>query len=124
MTAVEKLVRWIAKKKDHLRIQWVDKVYLKGRMLMDYSPTAASSWSWRKICEWHRSVWNRFNLSKHNFNQWLIQHGRLLTLDRLGNFGSTQQTLCFLCGEKNETHQHLFHECLYAEKCYLSYING
>ncbi|XP_074315336.1 uncharacterized protein LOC141651527 [Silene latifolia] len=157
MAAVGKLVWWIAKKKDHLWIQWVDKIYLKKRLWMDYKPTAASSWAWRKICEvkeklkpaftsgkwmsdddeysisdgyswlehtypvvqWHKSVWNRFNLSKHNFNQWLIQQGRLLTLDRLVQFGITQHTVCFLCDEKPETHQHIFHECIYTEQCYM-----
>ncbi|XP_074291895.1 uncharacterized protein LOC141618709 [Silene latifolia] len=49
--AVGKLVWWIARKKDHLWIQWVDKVYIKQTDWMDYKPTSASSWAWRKVCE-------------------------------------------------------------------------
>ncbi|XP_074277685.1 uncharacterized protein LOC141601314 [Silene latifolia] len=86
----------------------------------EYSISKGYSWLEQNYShvQWQRSVWNRYNLSRHNFNQWIIQHGRLLTLKRLGTFGITQQSLCFLCGDNNETHQHLFHECIYVERCY------
>ncbi|XP_074306408.1 uncharacterized protein LOC141641652 [Silene latifolia] len=51
VAAVGKIVWWIAKKKDHLWIQWVDKIYMKHVSWRDYKPTYASSWAWRKICE-------------------------------------------------------------------------
>ncbi|XP_074315270.1 uncharacterized protein LOC141651455 [Silene latifolia] len=156
IAAIGKLVWWIAKKKDHLMIQWVDKIYMKGRSWLNYQPTAASSWAWRKIWEvkkkfqeaysqgkwmtdgdeytiakgydwlvqstpkiqWYKSAWNRFNIKRHCFIQWLIKHERLLTLDRLHKMGVTQNTTCYICGMAAESHKHLFQDCVYATKCY------
>ncbi|XP_074305021.1 uncharacterized protein LOC141639953, partial [Silene latifolia] len=156
IAAIGKLVWWIAKKKDHLWIQWVDKIYMKGRSWLNYQPTAASSWAWRKIWEvkkkfqeaynqgkwmtdgdkytiakgydwlvqstpkiqWHKSAWNRFNIQRHCFIQWLIKHERLLTLDRLHKMGVNQSTTCYICGMAAESHKHLFQDCVYVTKCY------
>ncbi|XP_074315218.1 uncharacterized protein LOC141651402 [Silene latifolia] len=49
--AIGKLVWWILSKKDLLWIKWIDNIYLKGRSLMNYTPTSYISWSWSKICE-------------------------------------------------------------------------
>ncbi|XP_074299673.1 uncharacterized protein LOC141630822 [Silene latifolia] len=51
LAAVDKLVWWIAVKKDHLWIKWVDKIYIKDTPWIDYQPSQSSSWAWRKICE-------------------------------------------------------------------------
>ncbi|XP_074267155.1 uncharacterized protein LOC141590462 [Silene latifolia] len=51
IAAIGKLVWWIAIKKDHLRIKWVDKIYIKDVPWIKYQPTQYSSWAWRKICE-------------------------------------------------------------------------
>ncbi|XP_074298553.1 uncharacterized protein LOC141629451 [Silene latifolia] len=40
---------WIASKKDHLWVRWVNHVYMKGKEWTDYSPPSDCSWSWRKI---------------------------------------------------------------------------
>ncbi|XP_074287932.1 uncharacterized protein LOC141613095 [Silene latifolia] len=107
MAALGKLIWWIAKKKDRLWIQWIDKVYLKGKPWLDYQPTAASSWAWRKICE-----------IKRELRMLTVKHERLQTLDRLHKIGITQMTCCYLCGEKDENHKHLFQECVYVRRCY------
>ncbi|XP_074287953.1 uncharacterized protein LOC141613116 [Silene latifolia] len=48
---VGKPVNWIAKKKDSLWVKWVDRVYLKDKPWMEYTPSNESSWAWRKICK-------------------------------------------------------------------------
>ncbi|XP_074278208.1 uncharacterized protein LOC141601803 [Silene latifolia] len=68
--------------------------------------------------EWYNTVWNNMNLPKHRFIAWLIKHKRLLTLDRLCRMGITIQKLCFLCGEHDEDHEHLFFHCKYTCLCF------
>ncbi|XP_074277930.1 uncharacterized protein LOC141601536 [Silene latifolia] len=84
IAAVGKLVWWIARKKDNLWIQWVDKVYIKQTDCMDYKPTSASSWAWRKVCEikevfkdaYVQGKWSADD-EKYTINdgyKWLTQH--------------------------------------------------
>ncbi|XP_074271554.1 uncharacterized protein LOC141595486 [Silene latifolia] len=40
---------WLASKKDHLLVKWVNHVYLKGAEWSNYTPPPDCSWSWRKI---------------------------------------------------------------------------
>ncbi|XP_074266672.1 uncharacterized protein LOC141589952 [Silene latifolia] len=42
---------WLASKKDHLWVRWVNHVYMKGEEWTDYSPPSNCSWSWRKISQ-------------------------------------------------------------------------
>ncbi|XP_074300742.1 uncharacterized protein LOC141632053 [Silene latifolia] len=44
-----KYVWWIAAKKDHLWVKWVNHVYMKGRERTSYEPPSDCSWSWKKI---------------------------------------------------------------------------
>ncbi|XP_074306149.1 uncharacterized protein LOC141641383 [Silene latifolia] len=68
--------------------------------------------------QWEAMVWNRYNIPKHNFINWMIQRGRFLTLDRLAKMGICDNGLCFLCGQCPETHQHIFEACPYIIKCF------
>ncbi|XP_074265711.1 uncharacterized protein LOC141588156 [Silene latifolia] len=67
---------------------------------------------------WARIVWNRYNLPKWSFIMWLIQHHRLLTLDRLRKMGLDVPTDCYLCGMEAETHTHIFRTCIYITRCF------
>ncbi|XP_074283920.1 uncharacterized protein LOC141608468 [Silene latifolia] len=67
---------------------------------------------------WYKFVWNRFNIPKWCFTNWLQQQQRLLTLDRLAKMGVAVPTECFICGVAPETHEHLFRGCVYAQNCY------
>ncbi|XP_074305322.1 uncharacterized protein LOC141640417 [Silene latifolia] len=44
-----KYVWWVANKKDHLWVRWINHVYLRGRHWTNYSPPSDCSWSWKKI---------------------------------------------------------------------------
>ncbi|XP_074296921.1 uncharacterized protein LOC141627584 [Silene latifolia] len=48
---------------------------------------------------WFTVVWNRYNVPKWNFTMWLVQHERLLTLDRLRKWGMAVPSECFICGQ-------------------------
>ncbi|XP_074278607.1 uncharacterized protein LOC141602200 [Silene latifolia] len=98
--------------------------YVDGKWLGkngNYTIVAGYEWlrqvPWPKV-NWYTIVWNKINTPKHCFTAWLIQHGRLLTLDRLCKMGVTNQKVCFLCGEQNEDHDHLFKYCRYTCLCY------
>lgn len=42
------------------------------------------------------------------FMIWMLSHRRLSTLDRLARWGLSVDKVCKLCGEQEESHQHLF----------------
>ncbi|XP_074300767.1 uncharacterized protein LOC141632084 [Silene latifolia] len=48
---IGRLVHWITVKKDSIWVKWVQKNYLKRREWLDYTPSASSSWVWRRICK-------------------------------------------------------------------------
>ncbi|XP_074306003.1 uncharacterized protein LOC141641231 [Silene latifolia] len=71
--------RWIANKKDSLRVRWVHHIYIKrvdGGLTL---PPVNSSWVWRQfVSAWHPFVWNRLCLPKVNFISWLFAKNKLL----------------------------------------------
>ncbi|XP_074293172.1 uncharacterized protein LOC141620120 [Silene latifolia] len=50
VATIGKYAWWIAQKKDHLWVRWVNVVYIKSNDWMTYKPSMGSSWAWRKIC--------------------------------------------------------------------------
>ncbi|XP_074289153.1 uncharacterized protein LOC141614293 [Silene latifolia] len=44
-----KYVWWIANKKDHLWVKWINHVYMKGAHWSIYTPPTDYSWTWKKI---------------------------------------------------------------------------
>ncbi|XP_074283335.1 uncharacterized protein LOC141607886 [Silene latifolia] len=66
---------------------------------------------------WCKVVWNRYSVPKWEFILWLIQHQRLLTLDRLKKMGMDVSEDCFLCGLDSESHLHLFQKCSFTQNC-------
>lgn len=67
---------------------------------------------------WFNCVWNRYVIPKHSFIGWLAMQERLLTQDRLARMGVTTAGICYLCAQGMETHQHLFADCPYTQKCF------
>lgn len=66
------------------------------------------------------------NMPKHSFICWLTMQKKLLTKDRLGRRGMNTDGLCrgmntdglcVLCGDKQETIEHLFYECQFSNGC-------
>ncbi|XP_074315245.1 uncharacterized protein LOC141651430 [Silene latifolia] len=48
---IGKLVWWLATKPDKLWVQWIHHIYMKGLSWHTYSPSADTSWHWRKVCQ-------------------------------------------------------------------------
>lgn len=61
---------------------------------------------------WHMIVWFPQAILRHSFILWLAFRNRLSTGDRIRKWGETQS--CLLCGETNETRDHLFFACPYS----------
>lgn len=67
---------------------------------------------------WDTIAWNRLAVPKHQFVAWLAFNERLKTRDRLCRFGWCQEKGCMLCGDKDESHLHLFCQCSYSQSCW------
>ncbi|XP_074293566.1 uncharacterized protein LOC141620649 [Silene latifolia] len=67
---------------------------------------------------WCPLIWNKLNLPKHSFIGWLAVQQRLLTKDRLMQFGIITDGLCDLCMAHPETHQHVLYECVFSARCW------
>ncbi|KAL2894791.1 Fibroblast growth factor 23, partial [Bienertia sinuspersici] len=80
----------ITNKRDNLLVKWTHSVYLKNRSWREYQPPTIASW--------------------------LAIHGKLQTRCRLQKIGITDVATCLLCGERDETHNHIFHECYYSSR--------
>ncbi|XP_018475554.1 uncharacterized protein LOC108846863 [Raphanus sativus] len=66
----------------------------------------------RPKVDWHRVVWFPQDVPRHSFMTWLAIKNRLSTGDRMRQWGMIQG--CKLCGERDETRDHLFFACPFA----------
>jgi len=57
------------------------------------------------------------------FAMYLAINRRLYTRDRLKKWGITNDILCLLCKEANETHQHLFFNCIFSRRLWQKLLN-
>ncbi|XP_074315519.1 uncharacterized protein LOC141651717 [Silene latifolia] len=106
---IGKYTSWLATKKDHVWVKWVNHVYKKAGY--HWLRTQTVKVPWRFLC------WNNLNVPKHSFIFWVSQHYKLLTLDRMARMGLGSITTCFICGLEDESHAHLFYNCVYSKKC-------
>ncbi|XP_074298095.1 uncharacterized protein LOC141628911 [Silene latifolia] len=85
--------------------------------------TIAVGYKWlqgeRARVVWFPLIWNRINVPKHLFVGWLAVQGRLLTKERMFNFGFNEDRLCDLCGIQYEDHEHLFYGCAFSRRCWI-----
>ncbi|XP_056691943.1 uncharacterized protein [Spinacia oleracea] len=126
IAALGKYVWAIAKKQDSLWVRWVNAIYIKGGNWWEYQPRADSV---KKVYQqllqhtqhvsWCSAVWNRSSILKTRVICWLMLQGRLQTRTRLCKFGVCDTTSCLFCDSHEETHVHLFFDCLYSRKCLL-----
>jgi len=63
---------------------------------------------------WYKGVWFSYNTPKYSFLLWLAIHDRLSTGDRIKKWNSGQQINCVLCGNVEESRNHLFFSCHYT----------
>ncbi|XP_062114324.1 uncharacterized protein LOC133825389 [Humulus lupulus] len=71
--------------------------------------------------EYGRKIWCKFSVPKHRFVLWQVVNNHLLTRDLLHNSHVNINSLsCLVCYQLNESHSHLFFECIFSEKLRLT----
>ncbi|XP_018473790.2 uncharacterized protein LOC108845015 [Raphanus sativus] len=84
----------------------------------DYKPWFSSKRTWEQIREhkasvtWSKTVWFAQGVPRFSFMVWLVVKNRLAIGDRMRAWGLQQS--CVLCGERDETRDHLFFACPYS----------
>ena len=83
----------------------------------NYQAYFSASKTWDQLCfkkpkvAWSRMVWFPQGVPRSSFITWLVIKNRLSTWDRMRQWGLVQG--CVLCGERDETRDHLFFACLF-----------
>ncbi|XP_013668622.2 uncharacterized protein LOC106372911 [Brassica napus] len=72
----------------------------------------------RNEVSWRKVTWFSQAVPRHAFQVWLAFRDRLSTGDRMKNWGIEQ--CCMLCGEKNETRDHMFFACPFSFTVWLN----
>lgn len=84
----------------------------------DYHENFSSKKTWDQIrvkkgsVGWSKVVWFTQGVPRYSFITWLAVKNRLSTGDRMRSWGMIQG--CTLCGEVDETRDHLFFACPYS----------
>ena len=65
---------------------------------------------------WHKLVWSKFVVPKHDVIAWLVVQNRLPTKDKLKSWGMEVKAECELCRSADETRDHLFYDCNYSQQ--------
>lgn len=84
----------------------------------DYQESFLSTKTWEQIrgkkekVRWSKVVWFAQGVPRFSFITWLAIKNRFSTGDRMRSWGMIQG--CLLCGEVNETRDHLFFVCPYS----------
>ncbi|KAL9674445.1 hypothetical protein QQ045_030717 [Rhodiola kirilowii] len=66
--------------------------------------------------DWHKMVWNDFNAPRDSMNAWLVVQNKLMTRDRMSNWGVHCDNTCVLCEAAVESRNHLFFECSFSQE--------
>lgn len=83
----------------------------------EFKPSFSSARTWNHLRNkrdkvgWRKLVWFGQAVPRHSFMTWLTFLNRPSTGDRMKKWGIEQR--CMLCGEPNETRDHLFFACPY-----------
>uniref|UniRef100_A0A251VNU9 Putative RNA-directed DNA polymerase, eukaryota, Reverse transcriptase zinc-binding domain protein n=1 Tax=Helianthus annuus TaxID=4232 RepID=A0A251VNU9_HELAN len=75
--------------------------------------------------EWGSLVWFAQCIPRHAFLMWLIMRGKLLTQDKILQWGierrkNMNMMCCMLCYQNNDSHSHLFFECPFSAQVWIS----
>ncbi|XP_074315481.1 uncharacterized protein LOC141651680 [Silene latifolia] len=106
--AIGKLLWWIHAHPNKLWVQWIHSIYMRGTTWDSYQCPNAASWTWKK-------VWNKWTVPKHSIIAWMYHHRGLNTKDKLFRLNIASDNLCCICGNEEETLQHLFFKCQYSK---------
>ena len=61
---------------------------------------------------WAPLIWHNAVIPRHNKTAWLFTLNRNPTFDRIASWSSDVETVCLLCGNSNESRDHLFSHAL------------
>ncbi|KAK9704967.1 hypothetical protein RND81_07G023700 [Saponaria officinalis] len=143
IVSVGKYIWWLASKKDHLWVKWINGTYLRGKDWRDMKSSVTSTWSWKWMChvkealvagflgDWWLRVGKECTVQQgyqwltrggtvvpwSKFVTWMAMHQRLYTKTHLAWFGVGSDGLCCLCAGAEETQAHLFFDCPYSRNC-------
>lgn len=83
--------------------------------------TVANGYKWPSPdypkVNWSNWIWNRLNIPKHRYICWLAIWKRLNFRQKLKNIGVIDDSSCPLCGDQEETPEHVFFKCAYSSHC-------
>ncbi|KAF4347151.1 hypothetical protein G4B88_007906 [Cannabis sativa] len=66
--------------------------------------------------DYARNAWHRLIMPKHRFIYWQVCNNHLLTRDNLRKLMNIDSSLCPICENEIETHNHLCVDCLYTKR--------
>ncbi|XP_074302887.1 uncharacterized protein LOC141637222 [Silene latifolia] len=121
-------VSWTWKKLCKLR-QEMQTAYLQNEWVVipgkEYTVGKGYNWMQRDLPEvgWHHQVWNKWTIPKHGMIAWMYQHQGLNTKDKLFRLNISSDDLCCICGNEEESPQHLFFRCPYSAEIMLQIQN-
>ncbi|XP_071688929.1 uncharacterized protein [Rutidosis leptorrhynchoides] len=69
---------------------------------------------------WHHLVWFSCSNPKQSLFLWLAIQGKLMTHDRMLRWNANGNYACPLCGTCPDSHSHLFFECVYSKKIWIT----
>ncbi|XP_058734045.1 uncharacterized protein LOC131605718 [Vicia villosa] len=61
---------------------------------------------------WHGLMKKNLARPRERITLWLLCHGHLSTKDRLCRFGIIDSSMCSMCGQEEETADHVFFSCI------------
>ncbi|XP_074283457.1 uncharacterized protein LOC141608004 [Silene latifolia] len=112
--------RRICKVMQEIAHGFVDGVW--GVQPTGYTPSGCYEWlrnTSPPVC-WNKVVWTKWVLPKHQFMGWLVGHEALNIVDKLISYGMDVDAGCLLCGQANESLNHLYFACQYSRRVLLS----
>ena len=65
---------------------------------------------------WRCLMFNNVARPKAYFTMWIMLNQRLVTVDRLAQWGIEVEKICVMCKNEEETAEHLFLQCDYARR--------
>ncbi|XP_069147459.1 uncharacterized protein [Solanum lycopersicum] len=144
--AIAKLCWDLANKEDKLWIKWIHVYYIRGlrdwqkreqaswmirkimqaKQIVDQVHIKEGKGMVKQIYEhirgeqpkpvWKCLIFKNSARPKAIFTLWILMHRKLATVDRLAKWGITHDSACVLCTNKDESLDHMFLQCHYAEE--------
>ncbi|XP_062103917.1 uncharacterized protein LOC133815045 [Humulus lupulus] len=114
---------WYWRKLCHLRSKFSKGEVIATGLSGKFKPSKLYNSSINQhLVAYKNAIWSRSILPKHRFLLWMVVNSFLLTRDNLAKVNiQLLNSLCPVCEDQLESHQHLFFEC-YLSKSVLSYI--